>query len=116
MPVVSTPRRRCASVFQAAQWRSIQQWPRDIAASRRCPWQRRLRDRAYPPRRWERAYEFRRAEAGINTPLLLMGRDIDDMRTKAGVERAVVDVLRKLGMLAPAPPPTKRLRIVEPER
>ena len=64
----------------------------------------------------QRAYEFRRAQAGINIPSLLLGRDIDDMRTKAGVERAVVDVLRKLGLLPPVPPPTKRLRIVEPER
>ena len=45
-----------------------------------------------------------------------MGRDIDDMRTKAGIERAVVDVLRKFGALPPAPPAAKRLRIIEPER
>jgi ribosomal protein L34E len=63
----------------------------------------------------QRAYELRRAQAGINTPSLLMGRDLDDLRTKAGIERAVVDVLRKFGMLPPAPPNKKRLRIVEPE-
>ena len=45
-----------------------------------------------------------------------LGRDIDDMRTKAGIERAVVDVPRKFDLLPPAPPPPKRLRIVEPER
>jgi hypothetical protein len=27
----------------------------------------------------------------------LLGRDVDAMRTKAGIERAVVDVLRKVG-------------------
>jgi hypothetical protein len=58
----------------------------------------------------------RRAQSWINTPSLLLGRDIDDMRTKAGIERAVVEALRKFGVLPPAPPPTKRLRIVEPER
>jgi hypothetical protein len=46
----------------------------------------------------------------------VLGRDIDDMRTKAGIERAVMDVLRKCGVLPRAPSPTKRLRIVEPER
>jgi hypothetical protein len=63
----------------------------------------------------QRAYELRRAQAEINIPLLLLERDIGDMRTKAGIERAVIDVLRKCGVLPPAPPP-KRLRIVEPER
>ena len=62
----------------------------------------------------QRAYELRRAQAEI--PSLLLGRDIDDMRTKAGIERAVVDVLRKIGVLPPAPPKPKRLRLVEPER
>jgi ribosomal protein L34E len=63
----------------------------------------------------QRAYELRRAQAGINIPSLLLGRDVDDMRTKAGIERAVVNALRKFGVLPPAPPP-KQLRIVEPER
>ena len=54
-------------------------------------------------------------QAEINIPSLLLGRDVDDMRTKAGIERAVVDALRKFGVLPPAPPP-KQLRIVEPER
>jgi hypothetical protein len=33
----------------------------------------------------------------------LLGRDVDAMRTKAGIERAVVDVLHKLGFLEGAP-------------
>jgi hypothetical protein len=62
----------------------------------------------------QRAYELRRALAEINMPSLLLGRDIDDIRTKAGVERAVVDVLRKFGVLRPAPKPGKPpLRIVK---
>jgi hypothetical protein len=32
---------------------------------------------------------------------------MDDLRAKAGIERAVVDVLRKVGVLPPAPPSTK---------
>jgi hypothetical protein len=45
----------------------------------------------------------------------LLGRDVNAMRTKAGIERAVVDVLRKYGVLVPAskrPPP---LRVVKKE-
>ena len=59
----------------------------------------------------QRAYEARRAQQKV--PELLLGRDMGDIRTKAGVERAVVDVLRKLGFL-PALPKTKpRLRLVD---
>jgi hypothetical protein len=47
----------------------------------------------------QRAYELRRARTQLaaRVPSLLLGRDVDTMRTKAGIERAVVDVLRKLG-------------------
>jgi len=34
-----------------------------------------------------------------SVPLLLLDRDVHAMQTKAGVGRAVVDVLRKLGFL-----------------
>jgi hypothetical protein len=61
----------------------------------------------------QRAYETRRARAGV--PALLLGRDVDAMRTKAGIERAVVDVLRKLGFLEGAPKGPPPLRIVEKE-
>jgi hypothetical protein len=60
----------------------------------------------------QRDYEMRRALMAINIPSLLIGRDIDEMRTRAGIERAVLDVLRKLGMLPSAPPPPRRLRVV----
>jgi hypothetical protein len=48
-------------------------------------------------------------------PLLLLGRDIHAMQTKAGIERAVVDVLRKYGLLPPAPKLQSPLRIVKKE-
>jgi hypothetical protein len=48
-------------------------------------------------------------------PLLLLGRDHHAMQTKAGIERAVVDVLRKLGLLEPAPKRPPPLRIVKKE-
>ena len=58
---------------------------------------------------------MRRAQAQLEAsiPSLLLGRDIDAMRTKAGIERAVVDVLRKYGILPPAPKRPPPLRIVE---
>jgi hypothetical protein len=42
-------------------------------------------------------------------------RDVDAMKTKAGIERAVVDVLRKLGFLEGAPKGRPPLRIVKKE-
>ena len=44
----------------------------------------------------QRGYEVRRARAQVEAekPSLLLGRDIHAMQTKAGIERAVVDVLR----------------------
>ena len=38
---------------------------------------------------------------------------MEDIRTKAGVERAVVDVLRKLGLLPEAPKIKPALRLVD---
>jgi len=46
-------------------------------------------------------------------PQLLVGRDIDDFRTKAGIERAVIDTLRKLGLLPPERPKPSGLHIVK---
>jgi hypothetical protein len=56
----------------------------------------------------------RRALKAVNIPSLLLGRDVAAIQTKAGIERAVVDVLRKLGLLPPAPPLPRPLRIVPP--
>jgi hypothetical protein len=63
----------------------------------------------------QQAYEKRRAYAAAErlTPSLLLGRDIDAMQTKAGIERAVVDVLRKLGFLLPKPKEAPRLSLVK---
>jgi hypothetical protein len=46
-------------------------------------------------------------------PSLLLGRDIHAMQTKSGIERAVVDVLHRLGFLPGATKPMPRLRVVE---
>jgi len=46
-------------------------------------------------------------------PSLLLGRDIDAMKTKVGIERAVVDILRKFGVLPPEPKQPPRFHIVE---
>jgi hypothetical protein len=46
-------------------------------------------------------------------PQLLLGRDIDDIRTKGGVKRAVVEVLRELGFLPALPKRLPPLRIVK---
>ena len=58
----------------------------------------------------QRAYEVRRAQQRV--PELLLGGDMEDIRTKAGVERAAVDVLRKLGFLSPSRKTKTRLRIM----
>jgi hypothetical protein len=49
------------------------------------------------------------------TPLLLLGRDVDAMRTKESIKRAVVEVLRELGFLDPAPKRPPPLRVVKEE-
>jgi hypothetical protein len=62
----------------------------------------------------QRAYESRRALG--STPSFLLQHDMDDIRTKDGIKRAVVDVLRELGFLAQPLPQQRtqpRLRIVE---
>jgi hypothetical protein len=63
----------------------------------------------------QRAYEMRRAKKAL-LPQLLLGQDIDDVRTKAGIERAVVDVLRQYKLLPAAPKRLPPLRIVKDER
>jgi len=51
-------------------------------------------------------------------PVLLLNRDIDGVRSKDGIRRTVISVLRELGILPPAPPAPKRpppLRVVKGE-
>lgn len=59
----------------------------------------------------QRAYEARRAQQ--NVPGLLLGRDMGDIRTKAGVKRAVVEVLRELGLLPETPKIKPAFRLVD---
>ena len=59
------------------------------------------------------AYTKRRAYRLVNMPRLLLGKDIDDMRSRAGIERAVINVLRRLGMLPPEPPKRPPLHLVK---
>ena len=58
----------------------------------------------------QRAYELRRAQSGI--PVLLLHRDLDAYASKASIELAVLDALRKFGMLPPEPKRPPPLRIV----
>jgi hypothetical protein len=46
-------------------------------------------------------------------PFRLLSNDIYAMQTKAGFERAVVEVLRRVGLLPPAPKGRPRVRIVK---
>jgi hypothetical protein len=65
----------------------------------------------------QRAYQERRAYAAAvkARPVQLIDRDIEDMRTKSGIDRAVVDALRRLGFLPPPPKRPARLRIIKDE-
>lgn len=49
--------------------------------------------------------------------MLLLGRDLEEYRTRAGIEQAVLGALRKFGMLPPAPKqaPAISLRLVKDE-
>jgi hypothetical protein len=69
------------------------------------------------PSHWQRAYQERRAYAvaAKALPARLIGRDIEDMRTKSGIERAVVDALRRFGLLPPSPKRPPRLRMIKDE-
>jgi hypothetical protein len=58
----------------------------------------------------QRAYELRRARAML--PQLLLDRDIDGIRGKDGIKRAVVAILRELGFLPALPKRLPPLRIV----
>jgi hypothetical protein len=59
----------------------------------------------------QRAYELRRAAERV--PTLLLGRDLDEHRTRAGIERAVVSTLRRFGFLPPAPKGAPPVRLVK---
>jgi hypothetical protein len=60
-------------------------------------------------------YIRRRIDAAAegSIPLRLLGNDILAMQTKAGFERAVVEVLRKVGLLPPAPKGLPPVRLVK---
>ena len=62
------------------------------------------------------AYESRRAREKHPLAAALLRRDIDDFNTKAGIERAVLDALRKFGVLPPVPKKVPRLRLVHDDR
>jgi hypothetical protein len=44
-----------------------------------------------------------------------LDRGVEDLRTREGIKGAVIDVLRELGFLPPAPPKATRLRLVKKE-
>jgi hypothetical protein len=46
---------------------------------------------------------------------LAIGHDLDDLRTQAGIDRAVLDALRRFGVLSPESPKAPRLRLVDPD-
>src|SRR5262249_18563515 len=76
----------------------------------RLPKSKRGRPQAYCcPSHRQRAYVKRGLASAAERviPQLLLGRDIDDMRTRAGMERVIVDTLRKLGLLPPQPTPPR---------
>ena len=91
----------------------------------RCAWCKKAftpPKRGRPPRycspyHRQRAYELRRAEKAMRVPQLLLGKDIDDFRTKAGIEHAVLDILHRHGIVS-APPKRRspRLRLVKDEQ
>ena len=69
----------------------------------------------------QRAYERRRIEKEIaqRIPMRLLGGDMEGIKTRDGVTRAVVDVLRELGLIATPSFPTKRgpkLRVIQDDK
>lgn len=59
----------------------------------------------------QRSYEDRRIQSRI--PMYLLDRDIDDIRSKDGIKKVVVDVLRELGLMPmPDKSPRPALRLV----
>ncbi len=46
--------------------------------------------------------------AAQRLPMRLLTGDINEMRSRTGIERTVVDVLRKLGLLPPSPGGSRR--------
>jgi hypothetical protein len=45
-----------------------------------------------------------------------LDRRVEDLRTREGIKGAVIDMLRELGFLPPAPPNVSRLRLVKKPR
>ncbi len=66
----------------------------------------------------QRAYERRRIEKEIaqRIPMRLLGGDMEGIKTRDGVRKAIVDVLRELGLIARPPDQPKRgpkLRVIQ---
>jgi len=123
-PSPSSPLKLGRGVAGALQRRlfsgTIRQMTKTVTKKMKCAW---CKSRFKPPLRGrrpkycshscrQRAYEARRAEQNI--PSLLLGRDMDNIRSRDGIRRAVVDVLRELGMLPETSKGAKpQLRLVE---
>jgi hypothetical protein len=71
--------------------------------------------RGRPPKYCCAAHRQRAYVIGLRyeqMPRLLLGADLDEYRTIKGIERAVLDVLRRFRILPPEPPKPPPLRLV----
>jgi hypothetical protein len=79
--------------------------------------------KAFTPKKRGRAPKYccaahrQAAWASQGRPALLWRRHYDDFRTREGIRRAVIDVLRELGYEPPAPKkPRSSLRLVKDDK